>query len=154
MGIFSRTKSFLSGFINFKFDKWLDLESIKENSDYLINQTKYLFRLPKPSHPETFKEALLRFEISDVELAEKLRYHKNLVYLFLSIAGLFFLYFLYLFCFRKNFMGACMTFSLLLYSLSQAFRYHFWLFQLRQEKLGCTIREWLASFKKKKVVHG
>ena len=53
-----------------------------------------------------------------------------------------FLYFLYLSVFRHNLMGACMTFSLTLYGLSQAMRYHFWYFQIQSRKLGCTFQEW------------
>jgi len=35
-----------------------------------------------------------------------------------------------------------MVVALTLYVLTQAFRYHFWLFQLRNRKLGCTLSEW------------
>jgi hypothetical protein len=34
----------------------------------------------------------------------------------------------------------------LMVCLAQAFRYHFWLFQLRKGKLGCTLREWFNGF--------
>lgn len=33
--------------------------------------------------------------------------------------------------------------------LAQAFKFHFWLFQLQQGRLGCTWKEWLNHFLKK-----
>jgi len=31
---------------------------------------------------------------------------------------------------------------------SQAFRYHFWYFQIQQRKLGCTLEDWKQSWVK------
>ena len=33
--------------------------------------------------------------------------------------------------------------------LSLAFRYHFWLFQLKQKRLGCTVEQWADSLFKR-----
>lgn len=49
---------------------------------------------------------------------------------------------------RAQWMGVFGSFIFMCVMLSLAFRYHFWLFQLKQQRLGCSIAEWFqATFK-------
>jgi intracellular multiplication protein IcmV len=47
--------------------------------------------------------------------------------------------------FKGSMTTSLISFCLALYALTQAFRFHFWLFQLRNRKLGCSIKEWMNS---------
>lgn len=149
MGLLSKTKKATSYLVNFRVSEWLDYAHLSKSANYILSQAKGLFTLKQTEQPETFKQAVLRFELSDVELSTQLKQLQRLTKLFLTLAALLFGYFLFLIILKHNYMGACMTFALMLYSLSLAFRYHFWRFQIQQKRLGCTLKEWRqATFKR------
>ncbi|MFN7097984.1 MAG: type IV secretion protein IcmV, partial [Gammaproteobacteria bacterium] len=59
-----------------------------------------------------------------------------------SFAVLILLYTLYL-LWQGSFGSASLAFVVMLISIATACRYHFWYFQVKNRKLGCTIKEWL-----------
>jgi hypothetical protein len=68
---------------------------------------------------------------------------------FLGGALFLFIFSLILF-FLANFMGLCISVALIIYALSQAFRFHFLHFQILKRNLECTPKEW-AHFVKKGI---
>ncbi|MDF2940583.1 MAG: icmV [Gammaproteobacteria bacterium] len=67
---------------------------------------------------------------------------KKLVTVYLSAAFLALLYCFYNLA-RHNHIVALLSVGFILLCLSFAFRYHFWLFQLKKRQLGCSFKEWL-----------
>lgn len=151
MGFLSGLKKVTYSFVDFRVDQWLDYPNIKKRFSYLINQTKNLFTVVQPQKQETFKQAMLRFELSDGELATQANNYRNLSILFLSSATLMLFYLLFLVFIKQNYMGACITFSLTIYSLTRAYYYHFWYFQIKKEKLGCSPKEWFLALIKRDI---
>lgn len=141
MGILSTTKKVSGHFFNFKVDRWVDFDYIKNLSSYFIFHIKYIFRLEDPNPPENFIDAAIRLEISPEELILRSKQYLFTTYLFLATSLALFIYSIYLFK-NESYMGTCMTACVTFYSLSLAFRYHFLNYQLRRLKLGCGIKEW------------
>ncbi len=72
---------------------------------------------------------------------------KRLLMIFLSIGALVLLYSLYKFV-EGSVAGGLVALAVVAICLAQAFKYHFWLYQIRIDRLGCTWREWLDDLLK------
>ena len=57
------------------------------------------------------------------------------------LAVLILMYSVYLFI-EGGHKGGIVALVVMFIALVLAFRYHFWYFQIKQRKLGCTIQEW------------
>jgi len=144
MGIFKSTKKAASKIVDVRVDRWMSL-------DYLADTTsrfKYLLIdlvVPKKAqYSETFEEALKRLNLTEEDIKQRKKEFTQLFYFFIFLALTIIIYALYV-AFQGNILSTFIAFCLSLFCLTQAFRFHFWLFQIKQRKLGCTWREWLNS---------
>jgi len=141
MGIFKKVSGRL---VDVRVDKWMSWDYLGETAD----RFKVLFLdivIPKKaSSAETFEEAMQRLELTEEDIADRKKEFTRLFYFFIILAMAIVGYALYL-AFAGTLVASLIAFCLALYALTQAFRFHFWLFQLRNRKLGCTIKEWMNS---------
>lgn len=141
MGIFKKVAGKV---VDTRVDRWMSWGYIKETTD----RFKILFLdivIPKKaSTSETFEEAMQRLELTEADLVQRKKEFIRLFYFFILLAIGILAYALYM-AFLGNLVTALIAFCLSVYALSQAFRFHFWLFQLKHRKLGCTIKEWMNS---------
>jgi len=128
--------------VDLRFDRWIGIKSLKNTAGYFTQQTKILFKIQKAHTNESFEEAVDRLGLTSEDLQQRSQQYSALVYLFLLFSTLILLYGIYIYR-QGNWMGGLMCFSLILYSLSCAFRFHFWNFQIKHQKLGCTFMDWL-----------
>ncbi|MBA4696470.1 MAG: type IV secretion protein IcmV [Legionella sp.] len=129
----------------FQIRWWLDLDRIRSGLNYLINGAKVLFIPQKNQIPtESFDAAVSRFQLSNQELQQKGKslFHLSLLMCVLALAiGSYTVYqFLY-----GSYHSAFLSLVLALIALTLAFRYHFWYFQIKTQKLGCSISEWFQQ---------
>jgi len=94
--------------------------------------------------PESFDEAVARLGLqeSDVKQRESMFLKQAIVYLFVGFFIL--LYGVYLGA-NQSFNGLILCLVVSFVALANAFRAHFWHFQTKQRKLGCSFKEWLDS---------
>lgn len=151
--LFNNSKKVAGRFFNFRIDQWVDYENIKSTALFIMRQTKFLFSSHKPNNTqhigENFEEAKLRLNLTDEDLVLQAIQYKRFTLFFLLLSMAVFLYALFLIAIQRNIMGFCMAFSLTLYGLSQAVRYHFWYFQIQRKKLGCSLQEWWSALLKR-----
>lgn len=102
---------------------------------------KSVFKRSKATNPETFDEALERMSITEADLKERYLDYQKMYYLFLAVASALFLYSFYL-LFTGFLFAFFLSLSVTALSAVMAFKRHFWMFQVRQRRLGCTLREW------------
>ncbi|MBT4963833.1 MAG: hypothetical protein HOI53_05285 [Francisellaceae bacterium] len=145
MGVLKSTGKILGVFVNIRADQWFGFSDHKRNTKYITTRAKELFSVEQANRTEEFEEAMRRLNISDEQLQSTDRYYSKLVYLFVTMATILLAYAFYQIFIYKSLLSTIMVFSLSLYSLVFAFRYHFWRFQLRSRKLGCSFRDWLNS---------
>lgn len=124
---------------------WFGARQIRGLSTRFINESKGLFQIqPKPAHPETFDEAVARLQLTEEDLANRSKNYLQLA-IFCGFLGLLVLgYSVYLF-WLLDVAPAILSFLLALLVFVYAFRFHFWFFQIKHRKLGCTLREWWQS---------
>lgn len=102
------------------------------------------WKLGAPGTPETFEQAIKRLGITEQGIEERKKMYaiQVLIYLLTGIAAFIYAVFLVR---AGEFMGMLMAFLAGGLGFAYAFRSHFWLFQLKQRRLGCTFKEWLSS---------
>lgn len=135
----SRTKSVLSRILNVR--SWADWDRMKSFTLYLRDGIKRLFVPEKKQADETFDAAMQRLGISEDALALKKNALFRLTIIMLSVAVLVFFYMIYQLIFG-SFMAAIVSVVVVMIALVLAFRYHFWYFQIKSRKLGCTFEQW------------
>lgn len=69
------------------------------------------------------------------------REFRNLFFLFFGILVTSIFYFFYV-LFHHLWLTAVLILSFSMFVSALSFRYHFWWFQMRKRKLGCTFEEW------------
>lgn len=141
MGLFSGFKKIASHIVDIRVDRWVNFKDNKDTAIYLVNLARQLLKPAPPSKLDDFERVVEEQALTETTLQEKSEKYKALAMLFVFVAVLLLLYTIVLIC-LGNFMGTCISAALVIYALSQAFRFHFWHFQISQRKLGCSLSEW------------
>jgi intracellular multiplication protein IcmV len=143
MAIFS-SKQVAGRLVDVRVDRWMSWDYISETTERLKNNLTDIVIPKKATYSETFDEAMLRMDLTEEDLAQRKKEFTRLLYYFLGIAFVIIAYALFM-AFKGSMITSLIAFCLSMYALTQAFRFHFWLFQLKNRKLGCTIKEWINS---------
>lgn len=133
--------------------QWLGVNNLKQQTAQLSQTFKSSILLKDKEHthhyqPTSFEDCLKHYHLSEDDLKTKMRNSLWTVYfcLGLSVGTLS-----YMFYQIKHHMilsaFMCVTLTFLLWVM--ALREHFYLFQMRQRRLGCTLKEWFGSLFKK-----
>lgn len=130
--------------VDFRVDHWLDWAYQKKNTLYIWRTVKPLFffnRVQSTAPTETFTQAVDQCGLTPEALRRQAQRYLKLSIFFLIFAILLSAYgtFLWVAC---NAEAAVTAITLAILSISFAFRYHFWYFQITQKKLGCTLKAW------------
>ncbi len=145
MGLFSKMKTAGGYVFNFRVSKWLGLDQIKSSTRGIMSFGLDVFTPEQPNNAETFEEALVRLNITEEQLLQRKKEFLALMILFLLIATAIFIYSIFIAYSYKNFIGFIMGFAVTIYALTLAFRYHFWIYQIKHRKLGCSLRDWFLD---------
>ena len=145
-------KSFLKSFVN--VPAWMGAGQLRRTADDISSLSRELFSLKRPPvREETFEAAVARFNLSEADLVRIQRNFGRLAAFYLFLAACLGLYALYLFCLSAALSGF-MTLVLVLVTTSFAFKEHFWYVQMRQKRLGLSLKEWfLFTIGKTKAGH-
>jgi intracellular multiplication protein IcmV len=144
MGFWSGTGKVAGQIVDVRVDKWVGVNTIKAHTYLLVSFVRSVFRMDQAMREETFEEAMARLNLTEAMLEQRRRQYSILVYLFLVFSSTVFVYGMYL-AYCHNWGGMSLAVALMFYSLSQAFRYDFWVFQFTRRKLGCSVKEWWFS---------
>ena len=144
MGVIRSTGKVAGKVVNVRVDKWIGVEYISETFKNITHSAKGLFKAPIAEHSESYDEAVERLKITDVDLYQRKREFTYMMILYLFVAVAVFIYGVII-SIGGNFMGFCMSLGVTVYALCHAFKYHFWIFQIKQKKLGCSLQDWLNS---------
>ncbi len=145
MGFLSGMKKVGGMVFNFRVNQWIGLDHIKSNSKNLYNIGQAAVTPEQPDHEETFEEALKRLNITEDEVKQRKIEFTRLMIIYIFVALLVFSYSIYIVVVFKNFMGFFMGLAVTLFALVHSFKYHFWLYQIRHRKLGCTLKDWFLD---------
>lgn len=128
----------------FRFRFWLDFGRIQGFGWFIKGVALRLF-VPKHEAPkESFEAAAKRFKLSDEEIEKRAKRLRRLSFFMIFLAILMVCYSTYQFT-HGGLVGASISLLVMFIPIALAFRYHFWHYQLKQRKLGCTFKEWFKQ---------
>lgn len=113
----------------------------------IATQAKRFFIPQHSTQAESFEAAIARLKLTETDLLVKQKNLMTLAVVFFIMAMGSLLNALYLF-WKTAFFGGGFSVVLALCCLAFAFRYHFWAFQIRNRKLGCSVEDWWFSHSK------
>lgn len=135
-------KTIASRFSFINIPAWIGTKQLRSFWSFISIMFKTLFIPKEPTgEEEDFQRAITRLGLTEVDLQQRAKEFKRLVIIFMLFTLLLLGYVGYL-IWEESYKIATVVFCLDLIVLANAFRYHFWLFQLRQRKLGCSFAEW------------
>ncbi|WP_119344685.1 hypothetical protein [Facilibium subflavum] len=117
--------------------------SFKEQHHWFGHVFRVFFRIKRPNREMHFNE-LEDIGVDQEKIKMLTKRFTFLVRLWLTIVLLGYFYMLYLFI-QGDWYIAIISLSVLLIALANAFRFHFWRYQLQKKKLGCTLKEWASD---------
>lgn len=123
---------------------WMGWDIIKTSSRYVYDLGKGLFVPKKAEGEESFQEALARLNLTEADLEQRQKEFMHLFLVYGAIGLAIVVYSVYLF-YSLNFMGGLLAIVVAGLAFAMAFRFHFWVFQIKHKKLGCSIHEWWHS---------
>lgn len=123
---------------------WIGYHQLADTTKSLFGSFKSLFTIQKATRKETFAQAMKRLGLTEADLTQRKKEFTRLTLIFLFIALAIYIYTGYLIS-QGSIHASIAGFCIGSLSVIMAFRYHFWLFQMKQRKLGCTLKEWLDS---------
>ncbi len=139
-----RSRKVLSRIFDVRVDRWMSWDYLSETADRYKVLLVDMVIPKKATYSETFDEALERMQLTQEDINQRKQEFTRLFYFFLALSLLVVCYALYM-AFRGYMVPALISFCLAFYAFTQAFRFNFWLFQIKHRKLGCTIKEWMNS---------
>lgn len=125
----------------FDLRSWFDFDRIKSFTLYLMNGFKKMFIPQTGNYGEAFQDAMVRFHITEKELHNKKNALLRLSLLMCGVSICIFGYAIYQ-MFFGNVKATLVSIVVTFIALALSFRYHFWYFQIKKRKLGCTFHEW------------
>lgn len=120
---------------------WSDWDRLTTFTAYIGNGVKRLFVPVKEAKPDSFDEALQKFHVSEGELIAKQKALFRLCLIMLGMAVLIFIYASF-HLFYGTYRAAIISYVVMMIALALSFRYHFWYFQMKTRRLGCTFKQW------------
>lgn len=136
MGIISGLQNMISNSLGYG--------RLKKNAQGIKSIAAGLTTTQEATREETFEEALVRLNLTPQDIEKREREFKRLVMIF-SILGIVVLGYFIFSVTQKALIASLGSLGIFFFILAQLFRYHFWLFQIRQKRLGCTFKEWLRD---------
>jgi intracellular multiplication protein IcmV len=122
---------------------WLGYDSLKDQTRTIWTFVRAATTTATPpENPETFEEAMERLNLTEDSLQTVASRYLAYAAFFVALTGVNLIYAIYLLFHHKAFLGLILGLAVCALLLAQAFRYHFWYFQIANRKLGCTLEEW------------
>lgn len=119
----------------------LSYQQIRSGSQVIADAVRNNFTVKKAERMETFEEALVRLNLTEAEAKRRGRFMGKMALFFMILTVLIFSYVIYM-LWHETWMVSFVGAAIATYTGAQAFRYHFWYFQIKRRRLGCTFKEW------------
>lgn len=142
MKFFPRMGRVIKPLVNFPL--WMNAKQLKADGRQLKDLAKATFKKPEKNHRvETFEQAVGRLGLEKTDITKKMKTFLWQAIAYAVIALGLFAYSIWLIS------GGFVFSSLLALVLSglagvKAMQVHFFYFQIKQQRLGCSIREWFG----------
>ncbi|WP_119342956.1 hypothetical protein [Facilibium subflavum] len=129
---FKRTRKLIKNSFDFK--------GVVNQQKVILQHFKKMFSLSKPKYTHSF-EQLDDIGIDKLKLANLVQ-RFSLLYRFFFFGGIAMLTYALCLLAYGYIWAFLLSVSLTFVFLSHAFKFHYWVVQIKKHKLGCSIKEW------------
>lgn len=146
MGFFRGLGRMVKPLVN--IPKWMSAKQITADAAYISQIAKQVLTPQKAQQEETFEAALQRLNLTEQDLRDRKKE-------FTRLAGFFFVVFILLVGYvvylildstgEVSWRAILLSIVVSLIALVQFFRFHFWLYQIKERRLGCSFKQYLVS---------
>jgi intracellular multiplication protein IcmV len=138
----SAVNNFIKAFVNPR--AWVGYDMMKEVFYYLLDAFSKFFVRKQGKQYNKIDDVMIKLSLSEKDILERKKGFFLMAIIMLVVSLLVFGYTLYHLLYRQ-YLAVGIGSVVLLLSLTFAFRYHFWYFQLKERKLGCSLGEWFRK---------
>lgn len=125
---------------------WVGLDELKLQFVTITSVLRDLFSVPSPTREETFDQALARLQIDEKQVEALKKRYLHFSWFFLLCCLLTFAYAFFLLFAHHAILAWLLALSISILFLGQAFRFHFWHYELTVRRLGVSFNEWKNAF--------
>lgn len=125
---------------------WVDLDSIITQNKTIWSIFKSVITPLAAGEAETFEEVVNRNGLTEKDIHDGMITYRTLAFVFVVLASCCLFYMGYLVVKYGAFVSAILALAVAGLFFSQAFKYDFWAFQMRQRKLGLTVADWKQQY--------
>src|SRR3990167_5594377 len=128
----------------YNFNTWLGVDYLAGLTQNLGNYAKSLTKYSIKEKKDNFEDVCEDFNLDE----EKLQLQKRqflFVAWFSCLCALAVAFYTVTLLLKVMYLSSLLGFAIVILCLSQAFRYSFWHYQLKERRLGCSLKEWLYS---------
>jgi len=134
-------------FVNVK--GWIAYDEVKNGYVNVKHTVSDIFKVAEAEHEESFEEACQRLNLNQTKLQNQYKNFSLMFKVTLLITILLLTLSIY-WIFTGGIFSGFFVLLLSLIALANAARYHFWMYQIKNKKLGSSINEWLRSITNKR----
>lgn len=134
-----------------KVKRIVGYDEVKGNAQFIAGLAKQIISLLGVARKNTKSKPIHSFTelgYTKEELSQKREIFKKFFFFYFLATLLALLYAIFLFV-QNEYRVGILALCFMLLCLSQAFRYHFWLFQLKRDRPGSGLKEWFFYLFKK-----
>jgi intracellular multiplication protein IcmV len=131
----------LKPFVN--FPSWMGWKQISQTGQGIKGLATSIFSRPESKRVETFEEAIARLGLDEETIQRRSRGFLKSALIYLLFALGIFAYTVFLMITTSYILAILFSLVLSLFILTLAFRQHFWYFQMKVRRLGCSFEDWV-----------
>jgi hypothetical protein len=120
-----------------------EIQEFKDYNKTLVGSLKTILTKDTPNREETFEQAITRLGLTKEDANQIASRYRVYALLFLLLGIMLFTYSFYLLFAHFSIIGCLLGLAATAYCLSQMFRFDFWAYQIKVQRLGVTFNEWL-----------
>lgn len=124
---------------------WLGYDTLKNQTQATWRFLKEAFTPTQVVREETFEQAMEQMKVTEADIQKISLNYLSYAIFFAALAVPMFFYGFFLLIHYRTFGGWMLSMAVTALLLAQAFRFHFWHFQIKYRKLGCTFAEWRSG---------
>lgn len=127
------------------FARWADVASVKKLFGFSSSIYSTILKPEEvKAEPETFDQAVKRLKLTPEQLEERKKNFKTQILIYTVGALAVGAYTVYLIV-HTYWISVLPSLAVTLFLIAHALKSHFWLFQIKHRKLGCSVQEWFKT---------
>lgn len=131
---------------------WSDWDRMKSFTLFVgsVYSSLFIFNTKKNSDnehlalTESFNAAQEKLKLTDADLLARQKALLRLS-IFMPVLALFIFFYSVYHLYCGGYLAGLLSLVVMMISLTLAFRYHFWYYQIKSRQLGCSLREWFRN---------